>query len=138
MPLPDNLPLNPKAVYGDAKVPLHLCPPRAWVEWAKAQADGADKYGAFNWRKNPVKASTYLGAIYRHAVQFSMGQDRDPEAKSLVHNLGSIMACCAILIDAQAQDTLIDDRFAEDNEATVDALTDYRDRKLQMAAEGPT
>ena len=36
------------------------------------------------------------------------GEKRDPVTK--VHHLGAIMACCAILIDAEAHDALVDDR----------------------------
>lgn len=104
----DTKPTNPKDAFGSAKVPLGLCPSTAQAEWALAQLEGALKYGRFNWRIAGVRASIYSDAILRHHGKWYNGQNRDPMTK--VHELASIMACCAILIDSEVLGMLEDDR----------------------------
>ena len=43
---------NPKSAFGVKKPPLHLIPPAALAHEAMAMADGAAKYGPYNWREN--------------------------------------------------------------------------------------
>lgn len=99
---------NPKSVFGIAKPSPGLVPPSAVLNLALAFRDGARKYGAYNWRKDPVSATTYIDAAYRHLMCWSDGEERAQD--SGVHHLAHAMACMAILIDAQAQGTLVDDR----------------------------
>jgi hypothetical protein len=73
-----------------------------------AHAEGARKYGLFNWRTNKVCATTYIGAIMRHLTAWQDGEDLDPDS-GLTH-LAKIAACCNILMDAQHCGTLVDDR----------------------------
>lgn len=101
-------PQDPKAAFGATKANLALNPGTAACEQALAQEDGAIKYGPFNWRYNPVEAMTYLAAAKRHIEAFIDGQDRTGDTD--VHNLGAVMACCAIVIDAQHCGTLVDNR----------------------------
>lgn len=75
---------------------------------ADAFADGAQKYGPANWRVDPVSASTYVNAALRHLFSWYDGE-RDA-TDSGCHHLGHAAACLAILLDAEAQGTLIDDR----------------------------
>jgi hypothetical protein len=75
---------------------------------AGAHQLGADKYGPWNWRDNSVAASVYINAILRHVKAWQESEDIDPE--SGVSHLGHVMACCGILLDAQAVGNLIDDR----------------------------
>lgn len=105
MNLPDD---NPKSRFGALKPPLHLIPPSAKVELAAAFAEGAEKYGAFNWREKKVSTSVYKAAAERHLDAFWDGENLDP--LSGVHHLGHAMACCALLLDAIATGNLIDDR----------------------------
>lgn len=100
--------LDPKGVAGAAKCPMHLLPPNALMEAAWAHKCGADKYGAANWRKTKVCASTYVGAVMRHLAAWQMGEDDDPE--SGVSHLAHIVASCNILMDAGLHGTLVDDR----------------------------
>lgn len=102
--------VNPKDIVGATKPDLSLLPGTAMVEWARAQADGARKYGPYNWREKgkPVQAMTYVGAAQRHLAAFVDGEDVDPV--SLVLHLAHAMACCAILIDAKACGNTIDNR----------------------------
>jgi hypothetical protein len=75
---------------------------------AVALLDGAAKYGRMNWRATPVRASIYVDAAKRHINAWLDGEDLDPDS-GLPH-LGHAIACIAILIDAEAAGTLIDDR----------------------------
>jgi len=101
---------DPKGAAGALKPQLQIIPTVAMREEAKALADGATKYGPWNWRTNPVCVSTYIGAILRHTLAYRDGEDVDPESKSGVNHLGSVRACCAILLDAAENGTLVDDR----------------------------
>jgi len=102
---------NPKQAYGDAKIPLGLFPDTAIVAGAIAFAEGAAKYGAYNWRGTGVRASTYLSALDRHVKSWKNGEDCDPI--SGVHHLYNAMACLAILIDSMEVGCLVDDRPPE-------------------------
>ena len=104
----DEKPSDPKAVYGNKKPPLHLIPGSALVQMAVAHGLGADKYGPYNWRVTGVNASTYVGAAERHLRSWYDGEQIDPE--SGVSHLAHALASIAILIDAAACGTLIDDR----------------------------
>lgn len=99
---------NPKTAIGDTKVPLALCSPIASAHWALAQYCGMRKYQAWNWRIAGVLVSTYISAIKRHLDAYESGEELDPVDGT--HHLGNIMACAAILLDAQAAGKLDDDR----------------------------
>lgn len=100
---------NPKSVQGAKKHCLRLLPLPAAVAVNQALADGVTKYGAANWRTTGVAASVYIDAAERHIQQFfDGGQDNADDSGIL--NLGHAMACLAIIIDAQWNKTLIDDR----------------------------
>jgi len=99
---------NPKTAVGVTKAPLHLVPPAALHYTALAFADGARKYGPYNWRDHQVSASIYYAAILRHLGAWWDGEDLSRDA--LVHHLGHVSACCAILLDAMSVGKLNDDR----------------------------
>lgn len=101
-------PSNPKDVVGATKVPLSLCSPIAKAHWAAAQHSGLAKYGAWNWRAVGVRASVYLDAAQRHLDAYLSGETHDPIDGT--HHLGNVMACAAILLDAEAAGKLSDDR----------------------------
>jgi len=127
--LPDS---NPKTKYGITKPALGLIPLAALQAASGAHALGAAKYGPWNWREHSVAASVYVNAILRHLKAWQECSDTDTE--SGVSHLGHVMACCGILLDAQACGTLVDDRpikpRSENNEyiphvlATCDLLLD--------------
>lgn len=108
---------NPKSRFGVKKVPLWLIPPAAKAHMAMAFADGAAKYGAYNWREHSVSASIYLSAAERHMDAWRDGEEIAPD--SLVHHLGHVMACMAILVDAIECGKLVDDRPAPGPAASV-------------------
>ncbi len=102
-----NLP-NPKAAHGARKVPMGLVPPIAEVQEARAFAEGAERYGPYNWREAGVDTMTYIHAIRRHLAAYLDGEDNDQ--KSGVPHLAKIRACCAILLDAHDLGNLQDNR----------------------------
>jgi hypothetical protein len=108
VPHPECKETNPKDAASDTRVPLWLLSPVAKGHWALAQLAGALKYGAWNWRAAGVRSSVYLSAAQRHLDAYLSGEEHDPVDGT--HHLGNIMACCAILLDAQAAGKLTDDR----------------------------
>lgn len=100
--------LNPKDAIGRAKLDLGLVPDTLEIFAATAFAEGADKYGPYNWRRAPVAASAYYAAGKRHQKKWWNGQDLDVKTK--VHHLANAIACLAIVLDAEVCGTLVDDR----------------------------
>lgn len=103
-----NNPDNPKQRYGIAKPSAEFVSPIALLWLTTAMHEGSIKYGRFNFREKPVEAGTYISAAKRHLDAWMSGEQVDPETG--VHHLGYAMACAAILIDAEAMHTLIDNR----------------------------
>lgn len=101
-------PSNPKDQAAETRIPLWLCSGTAMVHWALAQFAGLLKYGAWNWRVAGVRTSVYISAIKRHIKAYEEGEIYDPVDGT--RHLGNIMACAAILSDAEAEGKLIDDR----------------------------
>jgi hypothetical protein len=115
-------PANPKDVIGSHKIPLSIWPPVATALGALALVDGAGKYGRQNYRVTPVRASIYVDAALRHIAAWQEGEDVAPD--SGVPHIGHALACLAILADARAAGTLIDDRsYPGGFLAAFDALT---------------
>jgi hypothetical protein len=69
---------------------------------------GAEKYGPFNWRETPIKATVYISAAMRHMLQWMDGVDLDGESGQ--SHLAHAMSCFGIMLDAIACDSLKDDR----------------------------
>lgn len=99
---------NPKDKIGRMKVPLWLLSPIAKAHWSLGQFCGLLKYGAWNWREAGISMSVYLSAMERHIDSYKSGETHDPVDGT--HHLGNIMACCAIILDAEAAGKLTDDR----------------------------
>ena len=104
---------NPKTIYGLAKPGISNVPPVPLFAIGQVMDNGAAKYGAMNWRTNPVSASTYYNAAIRHLMAWWDGQDNDPETK--LHHLAHAAANLCILLDAGSttylrEDCLLDDR----------------------------
>lgn len=99
---------NPKDRIGVTKVPLWLVPPTSIVHQAMAMADGARKYGPYNWREKKVLTSIYISAALRHICKYLDGVQLDEE--SGVHELGHALACLGIILDAEETGNLQDDR----------------------------
>lgn len=99
---------NPKDIAARNKCPVHLVPPVMIREVAYVLANGAAKYGKWNWRTDPVQLTNYEAAASRHLLAIRDGEDIDPES-GLLH-WAHVAATAAIAIDARRQGTLIDDR----------------------------
>lgn len=118
---PDN---NPKAAMGATKAPLHLVPPALMIGAAEAMADGARKYGPYNFRDSGIAASVYMGAIERHLFSWWDGEDMTRDSK--IHHLKAIAADVGLMLDAMAKGTFVDDRPTSGGAA--DLLQDWEDR----------
>lgn len=101
---------NPKTALGMAKRSYDAVPKSALDALADAMDYGAKKYGRFNWREHAVTSSVYYNAILRHLCDWYDGT-QGPDADSNLSHLAHVMACCAVLIDAQTNLRLNDDRF---------------------------
>lgn len=99
---------NPKDLVGAKKAPMDLVPAAGAIMSAPAHKNGADKYGPFNWRKNPVQMMTYLAAMRRHMDALIDGQDLAEDTG--IHHLSHILAGANILADAMGLGNLIDNR----------------------------
>jgi hypothetical protein len=99
---------NPKDLIGVTKPQMHLVPRSAIIRIAQAMANGAEKYGPFNWRTKKVRATVYTSAAERHLAQWFDGEELAED--SGVPHLAHAAACLSILMDAQATGNLIDDR----------------------------
>lgn len=99
---------NPKDMIGQTKLSMDLVPESAVAEMSLSFLEGALKYGRFNWRSKGVRASIYYSAMRRHMSKWYNGEDED--ADTHVSHLASVMACCAIIIDAKLMGKLNDDR----------------------------
>jgi hypothetical protein len=103
---------NPKDLVGATKVSITKFPPVALLHAAHALMDGAEKYGPFNWRDQPIQASIYVDACERHLLAWFDGEECASD--SGVHHLGHAIGCIGILLDAQETGNLIDDRPVND------------------------
>jgi len=104
---------NPKTVMGMAKPSLTAIPPTALLHMGGAMSDGRTKYGLMNWREKKVSTSIYIDAAMRHMLAFWDGENTAKD--SGVHHLGHVMACMAIILDAESVGMLNDDRPKEGN-----------------------
>ena len=125
-----NLP-NPKDLLGAKKVPFTCFPAAGQIHGSMAMEDGEYKYGFMNWREHPVKARIYIDAMKRHIAAWEDGEETAQD--SLVHHLGHVIACAAILLDAQEVGNLIDDRSKSGK--TADLLNRMSEVLKQKQAE---
>lgn len=115
---------NPKEAIGDGKLPLHLWPATATAYGCLGLLDGMLKYGKSNYRAIGVRASTYIDALKRHTDAFDEGEDVDPD--SGLSHLSHILACAAIIVEAQIKGNLTDDRkYPTNYRKMMDDLTPH-------------
>ena len=115
---------NPKDLLAGRKLPLDLVPDSLEALAALGFLEGALKYGQFNWRVKPVRMSVYTGALKRHLKALRDGQWADP--KTHVPHISSIIACAAIIGDANLCGSLKDDR-PPINQGLIDFLDTSQD-----------
>ena len=99
---------NPKDLIGLTKPPISLVSPIGLVHTAMAMKDGANKYGPYNWRENSVISSIYIDAALRHIMSWNDGEENAQDSGA--HHLGHAAACLFILMDAQENGCLLDER----------------------------
>ena len=100
---------NPKTAFGEAKVKLSDTPTIGIQLMGQVHSNGANKYGRFNWREHMVSSTVYYDAAQRHLMAWFNGETIDPES-GLPH-LAHVMACCNILLDAEENGKLNDNRL---------------------------
>jgi hypothetical protein len=93
------------------KVDLSLIPYISSLEHARAFMVGEKKYGRYNYCKGH-QASQLVAAAERHLKAWFQGEEHDP--KDGQHHLGSVMACCSMILRQQELGTLIDNRFGKE------------------------
>jgi hypothetical protein len=93
--------------------------------------NGANKYGQFNWVDNPVSASTYIDAAFRHLMAWANCEDHDDE--SGLNHAAHVMACMCIVLDAQMDGSLIDDRKQPATSVKKYLTTTYQQQQLTSA-----
>lgn len=126
VPGPQTKDTNPKDALAGTRIPLWLCSAVAKAHWSLAQFAGLIKYGAWNWRIAGVRKSVYLSAMQRHIDAYTSGETYDPVDGT--HHLGNIMACAAIMLDAEAAGKITDDR-----PPSVDIRKTYAELEAVMA-----
>lgn len=136
---PYGLPSNPKDLVAQAKLDFSVIPDAFLIELALAFYEGALKYGRYNWRMRPVKASVYTSAFRRHILKWESGEEYDK--KTGTHHFGYAACCIAILFDAAMYGTLVDDRPPRgrvnlDVSAWLDNQVIERIKHLQQLFEG--
>jgi len=110
---------NVKNAAGALKPPSDAVPHIALLALGTAMKDGADKYGRFNWRTSEVTASVFFNAMMRHLLLWYAGENLAKDSK--VHHLAHLMAGAGIILDAELQGVLNDDRDVSSN-VDLDAL----------------
>lgn len=99
---------NPKDLVGAKKAPLSLVPPALVIGASEAMANGAAKYGPYNWREYDVEYMTYLEAMQRHIAALIDGEDIAQD--SGIHHLKHVAAGAGILLDSIELGCVIDNR----------------------------
>lgn len=118
---------NPKDLIGVAKLDMSNLPQVGLMMTAHALMDGEEKYSAANWLQYKVSARIYIAAMKRHLQLWEAGEELAPD--SLRHHLAHLASSAMILMDAQANGTLLDDRIR--NPAAIRALKDIN-KQIQM------
>lgn len=90
------------------KPDLSLIPLIAMIEEAKAFQVGEKKYGRYNYCLGH-DAHQLAAAAMRHLMAWFDGEEFDP--KDGQHHLGSVRACCAMILRQQELGTLRDNRY---------------------------
>jgi len=86
---------------------IDLIPHEMIFETAEVLSDGANKYGADNWRQG-AEWSRYFSALQRHLWAWKSGEDLDPETGK--SHLAHASCCLAFLMAYQRREIGTDDR----------------------------
>jgi len=100
--------VNPKEACGAIKPTMANISGAVMAEVGVGMHEGARKYGSHNYRVTKVFAKTYYASLLRHIISWYEGEDIDPD--SGVPHISKLIACAAVLRDAEIQGMLVDDR----------------------------
>ena len=100
--------INPKAVLGRNKRQAQFTPIPVMNEVHEGMAEGARKYGPFNWRETEIQASDYYDSSIRHLSSWYDGEDIDPD--SGINHISKTIAGLFVLRDAMLNGSMMDDR----------------------------
>jgi len=120
---------NPKHIQAqkDGKVPFEFLVLSVLEDDAYVHQHGAGKYGKNNWTIDEIRASTYIGAMFRHYKAWAEGEDLDPDSGK--PHLTHLRACCAVVMDADKHGKLIDDRQFAETKADEPTLAEPSDEQ---------
>ena len=110
-----SMPLEKASKFDQSKIDLSLIPYVAQIEEAKALMVGAKKYNRYNYTKGH-EASQLTAAALRHLLAWFSGEEHDPIDGQ--HHLGSVKACCSMLLHQMELGTMIDNRFKKPSSKT--------------------
>lgn len=100
---------NPKAAFGNKKIPAGTVSQLVMMEVAVGMLEGARKYGRHNYRNNEgIIASVYYEATRRHLDFWWEGEDIDPDSQ--LSHITKAIASLMVLRDAMIVGTFVDDR----------------------------
>jgi len=87
---------------------ISLVPLRAMWEAAKVMSFGAKKYNEYNWLGG-IKYSRLIDAAFRHLIQFTLGEDIDPESGQ--NHLSHCICCLSMLLEMTMDRPDLDNRY---------------------------
>ena len=99
--------------FDTSKPDISLIPYIALQAEAKAFAIGETKYGRYNYCKGHL-SSQLVAAAQRHLLAWFDGEENDPIDGQ--PHLGSVRACCAMILRQQELGTLKDNRYNKQTE----------------------
>lgn len=98
-----------KAKKNDFKKPdISLIPKIALEKEAESFMVGEKKYGRYNFYGG-MEATRLIAAAQRHLLAYLEGEENCPVDGQ--HHLGSVRACCAMILKQEELGTLIDNRY---------------------------
>lgn len=87
---------------------MSIVPPRVLLEIGLGMAEGALKYGAYNYREAGVRASIYYDGLMRHMLAWWEGEDLDPDSR--LSHVTKAITDLVVLRDGMLEGNWLDDR----------------------------
>ena len=127
-------PVDPKAQLGVHKFPMSVVPACVMGEIGVAILEGALKYGAFNYRKTGIEASTYYDAVNRHLKAWWEGEDHD--ADSGMSHITKAITTLVVMRDSMINGHLHDNRPPAAKEGWVEELNQKTKELIEKYDKG--
>jgi hypothetical protein len=125
---------NPKDGVGSLKPSYTNVPVPVLYELGAALAEGARKYGGYNWRVAGVRTSVYIDATRRHLDSFWEGEDIDPD--SGLSHITKAIASLTVFRDAQIQGMVENDDRPPSTQAPF--MAEGRERMVALHQRYPS